>query len=129
MNIRPVHPASRIGLPHSKAKNLQLGTENESLKTQIMSLKSRAGTLGETMTSPILQTIGQPIQKGLAVFSKLPPEISRMVWTFAHPPARVITIFENTDGVEGEEIVYSTSKILTLLQVCQESRQIANNWY
>jgi hypothetical protein len=129
MNIHPVHPASKTGLPHSKSQNLQLGTENKPLKAQIMSLKSRVGTLEETITNPILQTIGQPIQKGLALFSKLPPEISRMVWTFAHPAARVITIFESPDGVEGEKIVYSTVKVLTLLHVCQESRQIAKKWY
>jgi hypothetical protein len=52
-----------------------------------------------------------------------------MVWTFAHPAARVITIFEIPDGVEGEEIVYSTAKVLTLLHLCQESRQIAKKWY
>jgi hypothetical protein len=48
-----------------------------------------------------------------------------MVWTFAHTAARVITILESPDGVEGEEIVYSTAKVLALLHVCQESRQIA----
>ena len=52
-----------------------------------------------------------------------------MVWTFAHTVARVITILEIPDGVEGEEIVYSTAKVLTLLHVCQESRQTAKKWY
>ena len=47
-----------------ESQNLKLGTENEPLKAQIMSLKSRVGTLEETMTNPILQTIGQPIKRG-----------------------------------------------------------------
>jgi len=50
-----------------------------------------------------------------------------MVWTFARPAPRVVNIF--LSKTDGNDILYSTAKVPSLLHVCQESRRLAKQWY
>jgi hypothetical protein len=106
---------------------VELWKDNQSLQSRIRTLEVRLATAEDTLINLSPQNLDIQLHKSFAFFPKLPPEIRRMIWTFARPAPRVLKMFEKKEGAG--EVVYSTAKVPALLHVCQESRQIAKEWY
>ena len=81
--------------------------------------------MGTLLISLSPQNPGKHTHRAFAFFPKLPAELRCMIWTLARSEPRVVKIFISKD----RNRFYSTAKVPTLLQICQESRRIAKQWY